>query len=624
MRFPSKLPVILPVLTIIALVSGCAVSTDSTVMGGRAPVTGKVESKERSESNLPRTVAVLPFLNKTDSEFAFTVVRRTMVNHFSTKNYRMLHWRDVDNRLTLAGLHNAAAIAAKSSAELRQILGVDGLLYGDITHYKKTFAGIYAQIAVGVELRFLNAQDEVIWEVKNVQRSHAGGVSTNPVGLIMNALLAAKHLYGDINLYRAADDLGRDLAKEMPEPQSVSQRKKPVITNVVHSGVDQFLKYGDTLEIGVEGAPGMTAVAFIDGIGILDLIEEEPGQYIGKVALDKKHNLADIAVIGRLQDDFGQTGSWVSPYGLLNVDNTPPGAVLGLQTESRNSAINVNWSAPADGDVAGYSISYANTETGVAARNFQSSDSMLTLEKLRNFQTVYISVSAFDRAGNRGETAKVAGTPAPDPRFGGATRVSSSLPTNIAGINRLMPEGNPYYLRGKSKVATDGVLLIAPGVEIIVSPSANLSVLGEIHAFGNKEHPVIVRDENGQVFDEFLVLQSTQAINLQGLNIRNAGIPIQITAGSPLIGNCSLINSAFNALTISGSARPVIRNCTISGTRASGVIVSGQAQPTFEKNNFSNNEPFHLQNGSTYQVDITDNTFAPAASNMTVLGDVNY
>ncbi len=612
------------ILFLAALIAGCAVSTDSTVMAGSAPTTGKAESVQKSESNLPRTVAVLPFTNKTESEFAYTVVRRTMVNHFATKNYRMLHWRDVDQRLTLAGLDGAVAANEKSPEELRAILGVDGLLFGDITHYNKTFAGIYAQIAVGVELRFLNDQDEVIWEVTDVQRSHAGGLSTTPVGLIMNVLVAAKHVYGDINLYRAADELGRDLAKEMPEPRSVSKRKKPLISNVVHSGVDQYLKYGDTLEIGIEGAPGMTAVASIDGIGVVDLREEEPGQYIGKIALDRKHNLTDIAVIGRLQDDFGQTSSWVSPYGLLNVDNSPPGKVVALQAESRNSAVNVSWTAPGDSDVSGYEVSWANTETGAASANLQSSNSALTLEKLLNFQTIYVSVSAFDRAGNRGEPAKIAGTPAPDTRFGSAAIVSSSLPTNITGLNRLIQERNPYYLRHSSKIATDGVLLIAPGVEIIVSPKARLSVLGEIHAFGNQEHPILVRDEKGQVFDEFLILQSTQPIDLQGLKINNAGIPIQITAGNPLIGNCALTNSAFNALSISGSARPVIRNCVLSGAKASGVIVSGQAQPTFEKNSFSNNDPFHLQNGSTYQVDIRDNTFEPAASNMTVLGDVNY
>ncbi len=612
------------VLFAAALLAGCAVSTDNTVMGGSAETTGKAESQQKSESNLPRTVAVLPFINKTGSEFAYTVVRRTMVNHFSTKNYRMLHWRDVDSRLTLAGLDGAAAVKEKSSEELRAILGVDGLLYGGITHYNKTFAGIYAQIAVGVELRFLNAKDEVIWEVKDVQRSHAGGLSTNPVGLIMNALVAAKHLYGDINLYRAADELGRDLAKEMPEPQSVSKRKKPLISNVVHSGVDQYLKYGDTLEIGIEGAPGVTAAASIDGIGIVDLTEEEPGQYIGKIVLDRKHNLTDIAVVGRLQDDFGQTSSWVSPYGLLNVDNSAPGKVAALQAESRNSAINVRWTAPGDPDISGYEISWANTETGTASGKLQSSDSTVTLEKLLNFQTIYVSVSAFDRAGNRGEAVKIAGTPAPDTRFGGAAILSSSLPNNITGLNRLIPERNPYYLRHTSKIATDGVLLIAPGVEIIVSPKAKLSVLGEIHTLGNLEHPIIVRDEKGQVFDEFLILQSTQPIGLQGLKISNAGIPIQITAGNPLIGDCVLANSAFNALSISGSARPIIRNCTLSDAKASGVIVSGQAQPTFEKNTFSNNDPFHLQNGSTYQVDIRDNVFEPAASDMTVLGDVNY
>ncbi len=611
-------------IMLIFFVSGCAVSTDNTVIAGPAITSGKTETNSKADTNLPATIAVLPFENKTESDFAYTVVRQTMVNHFSTKNYRMLHWKDVDHRLALAGVEDATMLRSKTAAELRQILGVDGLLYGDITHYNKTFAGVYSQISVGVELRLLNASDEVVWEVKNVKRSHAGGVSTTPVGLIMNALVAAKHLYGDINLYRAADDLGRDLAKEMPEPQAVSRGVKPVITNVVHSGVAQYLNYGDSLEIGIEGSPGMKAAASIDGIGIIDLEEVEPGQYVGSISLDKKHNVTDVAVVGRLQDDYGQSSSWVSPYGLLNVDNMAPGMVTGLKAVSQPGAVGLNWERPDDADTAGYEVTYSRSENGEPVDQFQASDSSIRLQNLPDFQQIHVSVIALDKAGNKGPAATVVAIPAPDTRFGDANLLPSDLPVGISGVNRLSVDNSPYYLRSRSSVAIDGVLLIAPGVKIVVSPTARLSVLGEIHSFGNMDHPVLVTGDDGQIFNEFLLLMSSQPISLKGLKVTGAGIPIQISAGSPLISDCILADSEFNGMTISGASRPTIRHCTISGAKASGVIVSGQAQPTFESNLFSNNDPFQLQNGSTYQIDVRGNTFEPEISAMTFLGDVNY
>ena len=611
----------LTILILAVLVSGCAVSTDEGILVAGAR-TGETETQVRDESNLPRTIAVLPFLNQTKSEFAYDVVRRTISNHVSTKNYRMLHWRDVDNRLQLAGLDTPEDVAQMGNNELRQILGVDGLVRGNITHYNKTFAGIYSQIAVGVELSMTNVGDEVVWEVKDVRRSHSGGASTNPVGLLMNALVAAKHLYGDINLYRAADDLGRDLAKDMPEPASLSQRAKPGITNVVHSGVGQFLKYGDTLEIGIEGDAGLTAVADIDGIGLVDLEEVEPGQYVGKVALDASTNVTDIAVVGRLQDDFGQTATWVSQYGLLNVDNEAPAAVSEVSIISRDGALDVAWTSGMSSDVAGYRVALATTETGAAGSFFESSDSNLTVEPVPNFQMSYISVTAFDAAGNESEPVKIAGIAAPDTRFSDADDLPSSIPDRITGTYRMTAEGNPYYLRNATTVTGDGVLLVGPGVEIVVSPSAKLSVLGEMHTFGNSDHWVTVSASEGNSYDEFLVLQGKGDTSISGLMVTGAGIPIQVMAGSPTISDCILKDSAFNALTIDGSARPVLRGNTFEGAKASGVVVSGQSQPTFSGNKFVNNDPFHLQNGSTYQLDLSDNEFEPAASAMTVLGDV--
>ncbi len=619
---PANIRKLLLVLLLGVFVSGCAVSTSDTVVTAPAIKTREITTATGETVNLPQTVAVLPFVNQTESDFAYVVVRRTMFNHFASKNYRMLHWKDVDSQLQLAGLETAEAANAKTPEELMKILGVDGLIYGNITHYDKEFAGIASRVSVGVEMLFLNSEGKRIWAVKDVERSYAGGVSTSPVGLLMNALVAAKHVYGDINLYRAADELGRELAKQMPEPPALEQKTKPSVMNVVHSGVGQYLKYGDKLEIGLEGDPGLKAAAYIDGIGVVDLKETEPGQYIGEVNLSKDVNVTDQVVVGRLQDKFGQMTSWISPYGLLNVDNTPPGSIQSVAAESRDMAVRLTWQNAGDQDVAGYRVAMAKTETGRPDQWFESANPEYVVDGLTNFETVYLSIVAFDRAGNESDAVKVPATAAPDPRFGEATDADSTLPQVITGVQKLTSAGNPYYLRASSRIAADAVLLVGPGVEIVVSPKAKLSVLGQLGIFGDSA--AVKVSGGGQAFDNFLVLQTNQPVTVSGLEVTGAGIPVQILAGSPLLQNSVLAESQFNGVTVSGSARPVIRNCTISGAKTSGMIVEGQAQPTLEGNRFINNEPFHLQNGSTYQLNAKGNTFEPAASEMTVLGDVAY
>ena len=609
---------------VLLLLGGCAVSTTDTVATLPALKTGSADETTRNVSELPTTVAVLPFNNKTTSEFAYRVVRRTMFNHFSSKNYRMLHWQDVDRRLALAGLETPESIQAKTPTELMGILGVDGLMYGDITHYDKKFAAVYAQVAVGVELKFVGAKGGIIWEVKDVQRSHAGGVSTTPVGLLLNALVAAKHIYGDINLYRAADELGRDLAKQMPEPENLSQNRKPVISDVVHSGVGQYLNYGDELEVVLMGDPGLTAVASIDGMGLIDLTETTPGTYQGSVKIDRDINTEAVSVVGRLQDSFSQTSSWVSPYGLVTIDNTPPMSVSNTSVISFDGAIQLNWSSPGDMDISKYQISTAGTETGAFTESFDTENSEYRLQGVANFEPVYLSIIAIDHAGNKGPGQRIEATAAPDPRYGKATVLAGALPSVISGINKLTPAGNPHQLNSMTRIDTGGVLLVAPGVKFEVSPKAKISVLGELHIMGTSSSPVTASDKSSQGFDNFLTLQTNKPVTVSHLNVDGAGIAIDVTAGSPLISNSIFANNQFNGMTISGSSRPTIRNCTISDAQAAGVIVSGQAQPVFEDNVFSNNQPFHLQNGSTLQLDARGNTWEPAASNITILGDVVF
>lgn len=593
---------------------GCAAQTDDGIVAG--PILTGTSDAETAEATtaLPRTIAIMPLSNETDSELAIDVVRQTLTNHFGSRNYRVVHTGDVNQRLTAAG-YTLDGRGLPELSDLRRITGADGIITGSVTHYDKTFAGVAARISVGVSLTLHNGADETVWETEGVKRSYAGGVSTSPVGLIVNALTAAKHIYGDANLYRAADELGRSLATSMPSPASLGAQTLPTISTVVHSGVNQRLNYGDTLSIGLEGDPGLSATALIPEIGLVGLSEAEPGQYVGEITIDNTLNLDQVAITGRLENEQGVASSFVSPFGLLTVDNEAPSGVTELSVVSRDGGIQLTWTPSSSADARQVVITTPDGKSISAS----AMDSTAVISGLTNFVDSEIFVAVEDIAGNLSQPQRLIGIAAPDPRFATATDADNVLPAFIRGVQRLRASRSPYYLGQPTTIATDGALIVEPGTVIELSKGSKLTVLGAFAAYGTKAAPIQLATKNNSRVGEFLVLSSTAPSHVAGLSSEQVNLPIQVTSGAPdLIDNT--LDQTFNAIVVSGASKPTLRGNVISRATAAGVIVSDQAQPIFESNTFTDNEPFHIQNGSTFPINVKGNAFSPAASPMTILG----
>ena len=593
---------------------GCAAQTDDGIVAG--PILTGTSDAETAEAAtaLPRTIAIMPLSNETDSELAIDVVRQTLTNHFGSRNYRVVHTGDVNQRLTAAG-YTLDGKGLPELSDLRRITGADGIITGSVTHYDKTFAGVAARISVGVSLTLHNGADELVWETEGVKRSYAGGVSTSPVGLIVNALTAAKHIYGDANLYRAADELGRSLATSMPSPASLGAQTLPTISTVVHSGVNQRLNYGDTLSIGLEGDPGLSATALIPEIGLVGLSEAEPGQYVGEITIDNTLNLDQVAITGRLENEQGVASSFVSPFGLLTVDNEAPRGVTELSVLSRDGGIQLTWTPSSSADARQVVITTPDGKSVSAS----AMDSTAVISGLTNFADSEIVVAVEDIAGNLSQPQRLVGIAAPDPRFATATDADNVLPAFIRGVQRLRASRSPYYLGQPTTIATDGALIIEPGTVIELSKGSKLTVLGAFAAYGTKAAPIQLATKNNSRVGEFLVLSSATPSHVAGLSSGQVNLPIQVTSGAPdLIDNT--LDQTFNAIVVSGASKPTLRGNVISRATAAGVIVSDQAQPIFESNTFTDNEPFHIQNGSTFPINVKGNAFSPAASPMTILG----
>src|SRR2546422_670738 len=128
------------------------------VMGGCAAQTGG-PTVATPAKDLPRTIAVLPFVPLPEKEEQTRVLGRMIAGALSATPYDVIKPHVVEERLVRAGLSDPKAAAAKDARELAAILKVDGIVYGELTHWDRFFALAYAQVAAGAHIKLVDARN---------------------------------------------------------------------------------------------------------------------------------------------------------------------------------------------------------------------------------------------------------------------------------------------------------------------------------------------------------------------------------------------------------------------------------------------------------------------------------
>ncbi|MFH1623697.1 MAG: GNA1162 family protein, partial [Pseudomonadota bacterium] len=343
---------------LIFTISGC-VSTRKTQVSPRITdlFGGSYKVGDYLEGHQPKTVAILPLVNKTGKQEAFEVVRKSFYNHFSSLPYTDRELYKIDDLLKKAGLDTSLKVAECNSKKLGEILNADAVIYGEITHYDRIFAGIYSQVAVGARVRMVDSKtNNLLWEAENVSRKHQGGISTTPVGLILTAISAAMNVR-QIELLRASDDLFRDMVKTLPAPTIAESLRPPTITILVQDTGGIPKKVGDTIKVAMEGDPKKHASFDLgDFRKGLPMREVEPGSYAGTYQVMPGDNVTEALVTAYLADDAGNTAKWIDVLSTVTIDTTPPAIPRGLSSHGRNELVNLKWEKNTEKDLAGYRV----------------------------------------------------------------------------------------------------------------------------------------------------------------------------------------------------------------------------------------------------------------------------
>ncbi|ABC77827.1 fibronectin type III domain containing protein [Syntrophus aciditrophicus SB] len=574
-------------LSVLIILQGCLAATKNTVISPqiRQLFQGTYVVDPYMEKHTPRTVAVLPFRNSSNSQAGSNEVRKGFYNHFSSLPFKDMELHRVDDLLLKAGLTDPGVIRNTSPVKLGEILGVDAVVFGEISNFDRLFALVYSQVSVGAEIRMYDAKTgHFLWSGKHVTRIHEGGVSTTPVGLIATVVATSMNIR-DIQLLRACDDLFREMVKTLPVPHLAEALRPPGITLLTQDTQGKPKKAGEEIRVVIQGTPKMRASFDIgDFRKHVDMREIEPGGYLGIYKVVPGDNLSRATIVGTLRDDSGNAVQWVDAVGTVTLDTKPPEKIAEARAVGRNRTILLNWTKGEATDLAGYKVYRSKTPLTGYEEIAKTEVTQWRDEGLENLQPYYYRITAFDEAGNESEATDALEGVAVAP---GPTPVSGRIETDTVWYSG----ASPYVLEKDVTVADKARLVIEPGTEVRSREGA-LIIEGRIEVQGDREHIV-----NFDVVEGKKTWPGLRFVNvrdkenpLRFCRIRGAETAVACLSSSPRIETCELLENGV-ALHIDGAfSKPRVVDNIISRNREAAILIVNGAQPLLEGNRIQDNE----------------------------------
>jgi len=191
------------------------------------------------EVNPPQSLAVLPFRSlvgegraEASQRLLLTIrgkkegspeilaqeMRLSFYGQLSQLPFQILHPVHVDCRLKAKGLESWEDLSVMTIREMGELLGVEAVIFGEITHFDYYYAFLYTQLAAGLRLEmFSTSSGETLWRYNDSRRDHTIRVALDPLSLAVGLFQAIFSLRA-INMTRAMDEICREAVAHLPYP----------------------------------------------------------------------------------------------------------------------------------------------------------------------------------------------------------------------------------------------------------------------------------------------------------------------------------------------------------------------------------------------------------------------
>ena len=170
--------------------------------------------------NPPKSIAILPFGNKTDEPDLEKFVRATFYSHLAPHPYKDVELHEVDRKLNRHNLVSYEKFNPASAKRLGRILRCDAVVVGEVTEFQRVYAGLYSQLAVGASISIWDTRSgKKLWSDEHVTRHHEGGIPLAITDLAMISIRSGLNLR-DSEKVKTVDELSRHLISRVPVPDT--------------------------------------------------------------------------------------------------------------------------------------------------------------------------------------------------------------------------------------------------------------------------------------------------------------------------------------------------------------------------------------------------------------------
>ena len=556
----------LRVLAVVALSATLAACAGGPAERGGPDAAAEARQALAQRAELPSVVAVMPFENDTPNKEAAARVRKGIYNFFSSTPYVDVELALVDEQAARLERNTGTRAVNIRPQQLCEAISCDGLLFGRVVDYERTYAGLYSRLRVEAEIWLVNAKSgREIVRLKDAVDYVEGNVPLSPLGLVMSALSAAANVR-EIQETRMVAELAAKLVGKLPVPSTAVSVRPPPITELISNVREGPFGRGKIVRVGLQGEAGGIAGFDIGSFRRgLPMRETQPGVYLGEYAVAPGDSTRDMPIVAYLRRPSGPESQWIDTDGLVAIDTEPPDAVSGLRARGFRDRIEVSWEYPrAAADLKGFRVLRSRQPLSGYVELARAELNTYEDRAVKPEETYYYRVVAADASGNESDASTTV-----------SARLVTKGPSVLTGELRSDTVlSGIYILRGQVSVPRGVSLTIGPETTTVAEQGASILVQGrllvdgasgQVRVFSRRTQrwAGIVVDEGSFVMSEALLSGAETGLTLRG--------------ASGVLENSSVSDNGVG-VQVSGMSSVVVRNCWVAGNKTGIQLVGTGAK----------------------------------------------
>lgn len=197
------------------------------------------------EAVAPQTIAVLPFTDRGSANYVVNKIpltfrnaneradwawtdanrmRRAVTGYLATREFIEDNLIQIDAVLKQHGIDSDEKLAQVPAATLGKWLGVEAVIYGEVTRYEAYYAFLVSAWQVGADVRMVSTRTgQELFSATGSRYSVNLQLAFDPVGIAINSGLSLLELR-DVTLARAEEEAAREIVLRIPRsPRLQSQ-----------------------------------------------------------------------------------------------------------------------------------------------------------------------------------------------------------------------------------------------------------------------------------------------------------------------------------------------------------------------------------------------------------------